>query len=92
MPFLLIVLIAWLYVALMMAAAEALHPAGHWWSAVLTFVLYGVGPVSLVVYLFSTPLRRKARARAEAASLADQADGGGQSAGDTVAAEREETR
>lgn len=89
----LIVLIAWLYVALMMALAEAMHPAGHWWSAVATFLLYGVAPLSLVVYLWSTPLRRKARAKSEqeeARALAiEQSDRGSQAPGDTVAAERE---
>jgi hypothetical protein len=91
----LIVLIAWLYVALMMALAEAMHPSGHWWGAVLTFLLYGIAPVSLVLYLLGTPLRRKARAKAEAdaaagAASAGQADDGGEPAGDTLAAERKE--
>lgn len=93
----LIVLIAWLYVALMMALAEAMHPAGHWWGAVLTFVLYGVAPVSLVLYLLGTPLRRKARAKAEAdadaariSASAGQADDGREPTGDAVAAERKE--
>lgn len=92
----LIVLIAWLYVALMMALAEAMHPAGHWWGGVMTFLLYGVAPVSLVLYLLTTPMRRKARAQAEAAAAgggdtsAPQADGGGQPPGDPVAPERKE--
>lgn len=95
---LLIILIAWLYVALMMAVAEALHPDGHWWGGLFTFLLYGVAPVSLVLYLFSTPMRRKARAKAEAAArqTADldasgqQADDGGLSPRDSIAPEREE--
>lgn len=88
----LIVSIAWLYVALMMALAEALHPQGHWWGALFTFVAYGVAPVSLVRYLMATPARRKARANAEAALAAasgGQTDDSGQPPGDAVAAERE---
>lgn len=92
----LIVLIAWLYVALMMALAEAMHPAGHWWGGVMTFLLYGVAPVSLVLYLLTTPMRRQARAQAEAAAAdgntpsGQQADGSGQAPGDPVASERKE--
>ena len=92
----LIVGIAWLYVALMMALAEALHPDGHFLGAVMTFLLYGLGPVALVLYLMGTPLRRKARAAAEAAaesggvSTLEQADGSGHAPGDTVAPERKE--
>lgn len=56
-----LVAIAWLYVALMMAVAEALHPAGTVIGAVFTFVLYGLGPVSLLMYLLATPLRRRRR-------------------------------
>lgn len=93
----LVILVAWLYVALMMALAEALHPAGHWWGAVMTFLLYGVGPVSLVLYLLTTPLRRKARANADALATAQaeaqaasigESDGGGHPPGDAVAPER----
>lgn len=94
----LIVGIAWLYVALMMALAEALHPDGHFLGAVMTFLLYGLGPVALVLYLMGTPLRRKARAAAEAAaesgqggvSIVEQTDGSGHAPGDTVAPERKE--
>jgi hypothetical protein len=71
-----LVAIAWLYVALMMALAEAVHPAGGWLGAVITFVLYGLAPVSLVMYLMATPLRRRARQRealAERAALAQAA-------------------
>ena len=65
-----LVAIAWLYVALMMALAEAVHPAGGWLGAVFTFVLYGLAPVSLVMYLMATPLRRRARQRDEQAERA----------------------
>ena len=57
--------LAWLYVALMMAVAEALHPNGSVLGAVFTFLLYGVGPAGLVTYLLATPLRRRVRKTAE---------------------------
>lgn len=73
-----LVAIAWLYVALMMALAEATHAAGSVLGAVFTFLLYGLGPVALVLYLLGTPQRRRARRRAEAAaSAALDPDGGG---------------
>jgi len=75
-----IVPLAWLYVALMMAVVEATSTTGTLLGAVFTFVLYGVGPVALVVYLMGGPGRkRKIRAKeteeahaaaAEAASTA----------------------
>ena len=65
-----IVPIAWLYVALMMAIAEATHSNGTVLGAVITFFLYGVGPVALVVYLMGAPARRRAIKTKEAAELA----------------------
>jgi hypothetical protein len=55
-----LVVIAWLYVAVMMAVAEATHSQGSLLGAVVTFVLYGLLPVALVVYLMGTPGRRRA--------------------------------
>lgn len=84
-----IVAIAWLYVALMMAIAEATHARGSLLGALVTFFLYGVGPVSLVVYLLATPARRRARRTAQAS--AEQPDARSEAAGDAaVAAKREE--
>lgn len=68
----LIVAVAWLYVALMMAVAEATHANGTVLGALITFVLYGLVPVGLVLYIGSTKIRARARAlaaqRAEAAA------------------------
>lgn len=64
-----LIAIAWLYVALMMALAEATSPQGGLFGALITFLLYGVAPMALVMYLVGTPARRKARKAAEA--LAD---------------------
>ncbi len=63
-----LVAIAWIYVALMMAVAEATHSTGTVLGAIFTFVLYGLVPVSIVMYLLGAPSRnkaRKARERAE---------------------------
>jgi hypothetical protein len=50
-----------MYVALMMAIAEATHANGSLLGAIITFLLYGVGPLALVMYLMGTPHRRRAR-------------------------------
>ncbi|MDM0034042.1 hypothetical protein QTI33_18055 [Variovorax sp. J22P271] len=62
-----LVVIAWLYVALMMAVAEATNTTGTVLGAIVTFVLYGLLPVALVVYLMATPARRRALKAREAA-------------------------
>jgi len=83
-----LVALAWIYVVLMMALAEALAPNGTVLGAFFTFLLYGLLPLSIVLYVMATPMRRGARRRAlqrqQAASAANP-DGGGQSPGDTVA-------
>lgn len=61
-----IIAIAWIYVALMMALTEATHPQGSVMGAIFTFLLYGVGPLALVMYLMGTPMRREARKKQEA--------------------------
>ena len=93
-----LVAIAWLYVALMMAVAEATSPVGSVVGAFFTFVLYGVGPVSLVLYVMGTPARRraiKARAAAEqaqrAAAASAQPDAGREAAADAVPPVRKES-
>lgn len=94
-----LVAIAWIYVVLMMSVAEATSSQGSLLGAVFTFLLYGVLPLSIVMYLLRTPDRRKARRQAEqaeteaglaaAAAASADPDGGGQTPGDTVAPERE---
>lgn len=62
-----LVVIAWLYVTLMMAIAEATSPVGSVLGAIVTFVLYGVLPLSILVYILGTPGRkRRLQARAQA--------------------------
>jgi len=84
-----IVAIAWLYVVVLMSLAEGFAAGGSWLGAAITFVLYGLVPGSIVLYLVGTPSRRAARRRAEA-SAGDDPDGGGHAAGGAVAPVREE--
>jgi hypothetical protein len=85
-----IVVIAWIYVALMMSAAEVVHPNGGVLSATITFVLYGLLPVALVVYLMGSPARRKAiKAREAAEATSNPPDAGSKPAADAVAPVRE---
>lgn len=60
-----IIAIAWMYVAVLMALAEAFNANGSVLGAIFTFLLYGVGPLALVLYLFGTPARRKALKKRE---------------------------
>ncbi|HOB44939.1 MAG TPA: hypothetical protein PKM60_02125 [Zoogloea sp.] len=53
-----IIAIAWLYVALLATAAETTII-----GAVLTFIFYGVAPLSLFLWLFGTPARRRRSAQ-----------------------------
>lgn len=78
---------AWIYVVLMMAVAEALSPVGTVLGAFFTIVLYGVLPLSIVLYILATPARRRARERAASAMAPD---GRGEAAGDAVAPVRKE--
>jgi hypothetical protein len=92
-----LIVLGWLYVALMMAVAEATNTTGTVVGAFFTFVLYGAAPVSLLMYLMATPARKKAIKAREAAELAarlapasSQPDAGGETPADAVAAVRKE--
>lgn len=65
-----LVLIAWMYVAVMMAVAEATNTTGTLLGALVTFVLYGLLPMSIVLYLMGAPARRKAAKKREAEDAA----------------------
>ena len=60
-----LVAIAWLYVAVIMAIAEATHSQGSILGAIITLLLYGVLPLSLVLYVMGTPMRRRQRLQQE---------------------------
>lgn len=79
--------IAWLYVVLMMAVAEAVSSQGTALGAVFVFLGYGVLPLAVLLYILNTPARKAALRRRE--SAADD-DGRGHAAGTPVAPEREE--
>ena len=71
-----LVLIAWFYVTLLMAVAEATSPTGSLLGAVVTFTLYGLLPLGIIGYILGTPARKRAlhaRAMAERAEAADAA-------------------
>ncbi|PUE60305.1 hypothetical protein B9Z44_12425 [Limnohabitans curvus] len=72
-----LVLIAWIYVAFMMAVAEATSPVGSLLGAVFTFLLYGLLPMSVVGYIMGSPARRRAiKAKQEAERAQLQAENG----------------
>jgi hypothetical protein len=92
-----VITLGWLYVALMMAVAEATSTTGGVVGALFTFVLYGVLPVSLLMYAMATPARKRAIKEREAAELgqarapaSSQPDAGGEPAADAVAPVRKE--
>lgn len=104
--FLILIAVGWLYVALMMAVVEATSPIGSVLGALITFVFYGVGPVALLMYILSTPLRKRLRRLRENTAPAEpstpyaptapdgaasaQADAGGHTPADAVATVRKE--
>ena len=104
--FLILIAIGWLYVAVMMAVAEAMSPVGSVLGAFFTLLLYGLGPVALLLYILGTPARKKLRKQREAEELAtwqaqqamqetgqttsNPPDAGGQTAADAVAPVRKE--
>jgi hypothetical protein len=81
----LIVLVGWGYVVAMMALAEAVGPGGSVLGAIVTALLYGALPMSVIWYIGGTRARRARRA----ASDADPGRGG-QPPGDPVTPVREE--
>ncbi|MEJ6023483.1 hypothetical protein [Ramlibacter sp. PS4R-6] len=89
MPVVLLVIVGWLYVALMMSLAEATHSNGSVIGGIFTFVLYGVAPVALVGYILLTPARKRALKAREKAELG-QPDDGGETPADPVAPVRKE--
>jgi hypothetical protein len=76
-----------MYVVLMMSVAEATNTTGSVLGAIVTFFLYGLLPVAIIVYVMRTPQRRRAIKAREAAEDAQRAaasagpDAGGEAAG-----------
>jgi hypothetical protein len=69
-----LVVIGWMYVVGLWAVMEATASNGTVLGALVTLVLWGLLPVSLVMYAMGTPARRRARLQAEAASVPAQPD------------------
>jgi hypothetical protein len=100
-----IVTLAWGYVVLMAALVEATGPQGSILGAVVTVLLYGALPIAVLSYISGAGRRRRAARAADAAApepapdidgaraaASDGVDpgGGGQAAGEAVAAVRKE--
>jgi hypothetical protein len=76
--------IAWLYVATLMAVAEATSDVGTLLGAIVTFVLYGLLPVVLLMYIMGTPGRKRQIKLREAAMSQKAATGAAQAASEGV--------
>ncbi|WP_284335533.1 hypothetical protein [Comamonas sp. NoAH] len=62
-----LIVIAWFYVTVMMAVAEASSPQGSILGALITFSLYGLLPMGILIYILGTPERkRRLKARRDA--------------------------
>ena len=68
MAAMILVAIAWVYVVVMMAVAETMAPNGSVLGAFFTLLLYGVLPLSVVLYIMNSPARRRARRAREQAA------------------------
>lgn len=95
-----IVALAWMFVVVLMTLAEATSTQGTVLGALFTFLLYGVLPLAIVLYVMGTPARGRARRAAAAAETetetaaatpsAPQGDAGGHAPGAGLPAERKE--
>lgn len=100
-----IVALAWMFVVVLMTLTEATSTQGTVLGALFTFLLYGVMPLAIVLYVMGTPARGRARRAAAAAATetaaatsldnattpsAPQGDGGGHAPGAGLPAERKE--
>lgn len=97
-----IVALGWMFVVVLMTLAEATSTQGTVLGALFTFLLYGVLPLAIVMYVMGTPARGRARRAAAAQATANtpqdgtalpsapQGDGSGEAAGAGLAAERKE--
>ena len=95
-----IVAIAWMFVVVLMAAAEATSSQGTVLGALVTLLMYGALPLGLVLYIMGTPMRRQRQAEqaAQEASARNAAqpthstppDGSRMSTGDAISPERKE--
>jgi bacteriorhodopsin len=64
-----IIVIAWIYVVFMMSITEASVIGG-----IMTFVLYGLLPLSIILYLLRTNHRRRKRKQGRAEQAGEDSD------------------
>lgn len=77
-----LVILGWVYVAVLMALAEAFSSNGTILGAIVTLFFYGVVPVSLISYFVVRKQRRHDALRAdEEAKAAEAAESGAPDAG-----------
>ena len=69
-----IVALAWMFVVVLMTLAEATSTQGTVLGALFTFLLYGVLPLAIVLYVMGTPARGRARRAAAAAEAETPTD------------------
>jgi membrane protein implicated in regulation of membrane protease activity len=62
LPVMLLTTVGWVYVVLLMSLSETSFVAG-----IMTFLLYGVLPLSIILYIFDAPRRRRKREQQERA-------------------------
>jgi amino acid permease len=67
MAFLYLIAIAWVYVVLLMSLAESSLIAG-----IMTFIFYCVIPLSLVLYILSSPARKRQIKEREKAQIKER--------------------
>jgi len=82
-----VVAVAWIFVVVLMALAEGTSTQGSWLGAFFTLLLYGLLPLSIVLYVMGTPLRRRALRQAESGQARDA---GSHPSGEPIASERKE--
>jgi len=89
-----LVVLGWVYVAVLMALAEAFSANGTILGAIVTLILYGFVPVSLILYFISRKQRKYDAAKAAETAASDSPDAGGHAPGaaeaSSVAPVREE--
>lgn len=85
-----LVAIAWGFVVVLMALVEATSSQGTVLGAFFTLLLYGVLPLSIVMYVLGAPMRRTARKKLEQSEQADGGDHAPARPAEPLAPEREE--
>ncbi|CAN5248945.1 hypothetical protein BH11PSE10_BH11PSE10_02420 [soil metagenome] len=86
-----LIAIAWGFVVVLMALVEATSTEGTVLGAFFTLLLYGVLPLSIVMYVLGTPMRRSARRKREALEQADGSNHAPARPAEPFAPEREES-